>query len=62
MSTVDRLALGLIRGLNRDRVRGMSDDEALATFGQAARPIAEALREAIADEVHEQLEARGVRP
>jgi len=51
----DRLAVALIKAVNSGsyEVRsGASDSDLLASFGHAARPIAQALQEAIREEVN----------
>ncbi len=58
MTPVERLAVALIRTLNRDRIDPAEQDrDLLSAFGQAAMPLAEGLHTAIADEVQRQLRA-----
>jgi hypothetical protein len=55
---IDPLVVGLIRSLNANTPevrRGLTDEELVGIFGQAAQPLADALREAICHEVRRAL-------
>lgn len=49
--TPDPLAVALIRALNAREARGATDEQLAARYGQAAQPLADALREAMRDEL-----------
>lgn len=55
--TLDPLVVALIRTLN-SRHRDWQDWELVQMFGASAAPLAEALREAISEEVTRQLQER----